>query len=252
MLIDTHCHLDDSRFDGRLEQLLADAHRGGVTTFVVPGVSPDDWDAVGALRCLSGVDVAFGVHPLWAHQWSDDLLPRLRQLAANACAIGEIGLDYQGEGADRELQQQVFRVQLRLAVEIGRPVLIHCRRAFKDLLAIMKEEGASTVGGIMHAYSGSVETARLCIALGFAIGIGGPITWGNAVKPVQVARDIPLGHLVLETDAPDLTPEPYRGHANEPAFLPAIASVLARIKGITMEETAAVTSATARRILGLP
>lgn len=252
MLMDTHCHLDDSRFDGRLEQLLAEARRAGVTGFLVPGVSPDGWDAVDGLRHLQGVEVAFGVHPLWAHQWSDSLLPRLRQLASHSRAIGEIGLDYQSDGADRELQQKVFRSQLQLAVEIGRPVLIHCRRAFQDLLAIMEEEKASAVGGIMHAFSGSVETARRCIALGFAIGVGGAITWSNAVKPVQVARDLPLKHLVLETDAPDLTPEPHRGKINEPAFLPDIASALARIKDITMEGTATATTATARRVLGLP
>lgn len=251
MLVDSHCHLDDTRLAGRLKQVLADAAAAKVSHIVVPGVTPEGWDAIDALRNLPGVAVAYGVHPRWAHQWSDDLIPRLRLLAAGACAVGEIGLDYQGEGADRELQQRVFRCQLRIAVEQRRPVLIHCRRAFRDLLAILKEEHVQSVGGIMHAFSGSVETARECIALGLAIGIAGPVTWSNAVKPLAVARAIPLEHLVLETDSPDLTPEPFHGRPNEPAYLPAIASALAAVKGLHPEDVAGATTATARRILGL-
>jgi TatD DNase family protein len=251
MLVDTHCHLDDSRIAGRLSEVLTAARKNGVGTFVVPGVDPAGWAGIAALAPLPGVSAAYGVHPLWAHQWDDDLLPRLRLLAAAACAIGEIGLDYQGEGPAKDLQQRVFRLQLRLAVEMGKPVLIHCRRAFRDLLAIMKEEAVQTVGGIMHAFSGSPETARECITLGLAIGVAGPITWHNAVRPLAVARAIPLERLVLETDAPDLTPETHRGRPNEPAFLPAIAAALAVVKGVTDDEVAATTTAAAERILRL-
>jgi TatD DNase family protein len=251
MLVDTHCHLDDPRLAGRLTQVLADAEAAGVGRVIVPGVASEGWDAIRLLRRLPGVSVAYGIHPLWAHRWSDDLLPRLQGLAREACAIGEIGLDYQAEGPPRELQQQVFRSQLRLAVATGRPVLLHCRRAFRDLLAIMEEERVQAVGGIMHAFSGSVETARRCIDLGLAIGVAGPLTWRTALKPVAVARAIPLEHLLLETDAPDLTPEPFQRRPNEPAFLPAIAAVLAEIKGVTVEKVAEGTTATAGRLLGL-
>jgi TatD DNase family protein len=251
MLVDTHCHLDDQRFAGRLPQVLEDAARAGVHRMVVPGVEPGGWGDIAILQDLGAVSVAYGVHPLWAHHWSDTLAFRLRMLAEGACAIGEIGLDYQGEGPPRELQQQVFRSQLRVAVEAGLPVIIHCRRAFRDLLTIMEEERVQTVGGIMHAFSGSVETARDCISRGFVIGVAGTVTWKNAVKPVAVARAVPLEQLVLETDSPDLTPEPLRGRPNEPAFLPAIALALAEIKGITAEEVGRVTTETARRVLGL-
>jgi TatD DNase family protein len=251
MLVDTHCHLDDQRFAGRLPQLLKAAARVGVHRMVVPGVEPAGWDAIASLGDMEGVAVAYGVHPRWSNLWGDALLPTLRSRADGACAVGEIGLDYQGEGPPRLQQQEAFRAQLRLAVGARLPVLLHCRHAFRDLLVIMRQERVQSVGGIMHAFSGSLEVAEECISLGLAIGVAGPVTWGNARRLPEVVRRLPLQHLVLETDSPDLTPEPHRGSINEPAFLPLMAQEVAMLKGITVAEVARTTTETSLRILGL-
>jgi TatD DNase family protein len=178
-------------------------------------------------------------------------MAELARLAGGAVAIGEIGLDFLLPGIPRERQIQAFRGQLQLAVRMGLPILIHCRRAFQDLLRIMREEQAEKVGGIMHAFSGSPETARECIGLGFAISVAGPVTYRNAVKPIELVKKIPLAHLILETDSPDMTPEPYRGKANEPAFLVETAKKVAEIKGVGLDELAAVTTRNAERLLRL-
>lgn len=248
MFIDTHCHLDDPALLARLPEILAAARSAGVKNYIVPGVGPDGWAGIARLaEELDGVHPSFGVHPMLASQHDDPLLETLRSFAARAVAIGEIGLDYLVDVA-REKQQAVFRAQLRLAVEMGLPVMIHCRRAFRDLLAILREEHVQRVGGVMHAFSGSPETARECIALGMHIAVAGTVTYRNAVRPLEVVREVPLEHLLLETDAPDMTPEPYRGKGNEPAFLVEIARKVAEIKGVAVEEVARVTTANAERL----
>lgn len=250
MFIDTHCHLDDPSLRDRLGNVLATATAAGVERFVVPGVAPEGWDDIMALAAGdSRILAAPGVHPLWADRCSDKALRRLTELCGKAVAIGEIGLDYAGDDVSREVQQQAFRDQLRLAIRHGLPVLIHCRRAFQDLLRILREEGAERVGGVMHAFSGSPEIAAECIGLGFLISIAGTVTYGNAVRPIEVVRRIPLDHLVLETDAPDMTPEPYRGRPNEPAFLVETARKVAEIKGVPLGEVAAVTTTNVQRVL---
>lgn len=241
MLVDTHCHLDDPALLARLPDVLSAGTRAGVAKFLVPGVEPEGWEGIARLAAKEGVYPAFGLHPMHAGRYEEGLLERLRSFVGRAIAIGEIGLDYLVD-VPREVQESAFRAQLRLAVATGRPVMIHCRRAFRDLLAILREEHAERVGGVMHAFSGSPETARECIRLGLAIGVAGTVTYANAVRPVEVVRQVPLAHLVLETDAPDLTPEPYRGMANEPAFLVKTAEKVAEIKGITLEEVAAITT----------
>lgn len=249
MFIDTHCHLDDPSLFDRLPDVLANARLAGIDTFVVPGVGPDGWPRIAELsRICPGVYPAFGLHPMRANLFSPKLLKELCDLARHAVAIGEIGLDYLRVDMPRELQLRVFREQLRLAVQAGLPVLIHCRRAFADLLFILREEHVERVGGVMHAFSGSPEIAGQCIDLGLAIAVAGPVTYCNAVRPLKVVREIPLGHLLLETDAPDLAPEPFRGNVNEPAFLLETARKVAAIKGVTVAEVATVTSGTAERI----
>ncbi|GFE56629.1 TatD family hydrolase [Geobacter sp. AOG1] len=252
MFIDTHCHLDDSSLRDRLPDVLAAATVAGVGRFIVPGVEPKGWDDVMALAAGDPrILAAPGVHPLWADRCNDEALCRLETLCREAVAIGEIGLDYTCEDVPREVQQKTLRAQLRLAVTKGLPVLIHCRRAFQDLLLILREEGAERVGGVMHAFSGSVEIAEECIKLGFFISIAGTVTYDNAVRPLELVRRIPLDHLVLETDAPDMTPEPYRGRPNEPAFLVETAKKVAAIKGVSLEAVAAVTTANAERVFKL-
>jgi TatD DNase family protein len=248
MFVDTHCHLDDASLIRRLPEVLARSVAAGVTRFIVPGVGPECWDDVMAVAGdRSGIFAAPGIHPMRAALFSEESLARLEQLCRDAVAVGEIGLDY-GYEISREVQQQAFRAQLRLAVNRGLPVLIHCRRAFADTLGILREEEVRRVGGVMHAFSGSPEIAAECIRLGLFIGMAGPVTYDNAVRPVEVVKQIPLEHLLLETDAPDLTPVPHRGKPNEPAFMVETAQKIAEIKGVTLEEVAHVTTANAERL----
>jgi len=252
MFIDTHCHLDDDSFSGRLPEILELAWTAGVTRFIVPGVGPTCWDKVMVVAAGNdGVFAAPGVHPMRAGELDVPALAMLQKLAPKAVAIGEIGLDYSYD-IPREVQQAAFRAQLRLAVRLRLPVLLHCRRAFHDLLVILREEEVARVGGVMHAFSGSPEIAVECVNLGLFIGVAGPVTYDNAVRPVEVVRRIPLEHLLLETDAPDLTPVPYRGCPNEPAFLLETARKVAEIKCVPLEEVARITTATACHLFNLP
>jgi TatD DNase family protein len=252
MFVDTHCHLDHPSLRLRLQDVLASAGQSNVTKIIVPGVGVESWDDISDLaKGIRGVYPAFGLHPMLADGYGEELYERLAAYAGEAVAIGEIGLDYANPGVSRERQMTAFRSQLRMAVERERPVLIHCRKAFQDLLRILKEENVERVGGVMHAFSGSTEIAVECIKLGLYIAMSGTVTYRNAVRPVVVAGKVPLENLLLETDSPDMTPEPYRGRDNEPAFLVEIARKVAEIKGTTLEEVAAVTTGNAERLFGL-
>lgn len=252
MLIDTHCHLDDPFLLPRLDQVIAAAEKAGVMGFVIPGVLPANWENIVSLQAEGAIFAAPGVHPLHAGQWNQELATRLAMLAPEIIAIGEIGLDYSPGMPARDVQMKAFREQLRIARKAGLPVIIHCRKAFADTLRALAEERALDSGGVMHAFSGSIETARQCLSMGLKIGVAGSVTWHNAVKPVAIARDIPLDQLLLETDSPDLAPEPHRDRANEPAFLCHIAARVAELRGVPISEVAAVTSATASALFRLP
>jgi TatD DNase family protein len=250
-LIDSHCHLDLEPLKTALSRILREAADAGVLSFVVPGVHPDGWPGIAALAAEHPrIFPAFGIHPMHAGLVTDQILDQLSELAPHGVAVGETGLDpaYQ---VSLERQEKVFREQLRIAVKCGLPVLIHCRRAFQKVLSILREEHTDRVGGIMHAYSGSVEMAREFIRLGFAISISGTVTWSNAIKPLRTARELPLEHLVLETDAPDMTPERYRGVFNRPAWITETALRVAEARGISFEEVTRITSDNVRRVLRL-
>lgn len=231
-LIDTHCHLDLEPLSLRLAQVVSDAHQAGVSHFVVPGVHPDGWERIGnVVREQPSAVPAFGIHPMHAGLADDSCLSRLAALSSGGVAIGEVGLD-PAYTVSLERQERAFRDQLRLAVSLGLPVLVHCRLAFQRTLRILVEEGAHHVGGIMHAFSGSPEMARDFIRLGFAISISGMVTRDNAIRQLRLVREIPLEELVLETDAPDLPPQRYRGLTNQPAYMVETLQAVARIKGV--------------------
>lgn len=251
-LFDTHVHLDAEPLGAALLAEVAAARAAGVGGFLVPGVERDDWPRLLAtVRRTPGAWAAPGLHPLAAGAWDGAAEQELRQLLADpaVAAVGEIGLDALIPAPSAEAQERVLRAQLRLAVEAGLPVLIHCRRATERLLSILRQEGAPRVGGILHAFSGSVETALAAARMGFAVGIGGAVTWPGARRVVEVVRQVPAEWLVLETDAPDQAPHPHRGEVNRPLFLPVIARKVAEIWGVSLEETARITTANARRIL---
>lgn len=250
-LIDTHCHLDLEPLRSILPDLLREADEAGVTRLVVPGVHPDGWHGISQLlHRYPQISAAYGVHPMFSDRVTDAVLSRLKDSAPCGVAVGEIGLDPAYPVA-LELQERAFRAQLRIAIEAGLPVLIHCRRHFQRVLTVLREEGADGVGGIMHAFSGSMEMAREFIRLGFAISLSGTVTRNNAVKPLRLARELPLESLVLESDAPDLPPAGHRGEFNRPAWLRETALRVAELRGEAPEYIAEVTAATAVRILRL-
>ena len=252
MLFDSHCHLDDPRLLPHLGRLIPEAEAAGIAGFLVPGVAHEGWQGIKELAdTLPHVFPSFGVHPMHANLLTPSVLSELRRMAPFATAIGEIGLDYVLEVPSREVQREALRAQLAIAAEAGLPVLIHCRKAFGDLLEILQEAGAATFGGVMHAFSGSVETANACIALGLHISVAGSVTYDNARRPIAVAAGIPLERLLLETDAPDMPPEPYRGGANLPAYLLATARRVAEIRGISLDELGQRTTDNARRLFKL-
>jgi TatD DNase family protein len=251
---DTHVHLDAVPFRLNLKEEVCLAKEAKVRRFVIPGVNREGWgELMNTARSVSGALAAPGLHPIAARQWDGEAAGQLRALLQDptAIAIGEIGLDALLAAPSLKTQEQAFRGQLRLAIEMDRPVLIHCRKATAKLLAILKEEGAQRVGGIFHAFSGSLETALEGIRLGFAIGFGGTLTYPNARRIPEVLRQLPKEWIVLETDAPDLPPYPHRGETNHPVYLPLIARKAAEIRGWSEEETARITTANARRVLKL-
>lgn len=250
-LFDTHVHLD--RFGAPGSEARA-ARCLGVRDFVLPGVERRGWRALlAAAEQVEGALAAPGLHPLDAASWDEDCAAELRFLldGGPVVAVGEIGLDALLPFPSREAQEGAFRGQLQLAVEFGLPVLIHCRKAAGRTLAILREEGAQRVGGIFHGFSGSLETAREAVALGFAIGVGAPVTYPGARRLPQVVRELPGEALVLETDAPDQAPHPHRGQPGRPAYLPLVAQQVATLRGWSLEEAAAVTTANACRVLKL-
>ena len=247
MLIDTHCHLDLPPLFDQLGPLLAEATAAGVSQWIVPAVHPEGWQRIATLAArYPAVRPAFGIHPLHADLMTASHLDRLEQRASEAVAIGEIGLD--ANYGDPPQQEALFREQLRIARQHGLPVLVHCRKAIGRTLQILREERADEIGGIMHAFSGSLESARDCIRLGFAISLCGTLTRHQSVKAVLLARELPLEHLVVETDAPDLAPTGRQG-INRPAWLRDVVSKLAEIKNCSTETIASATSATARRVI---
>lgn len=251
-MIDSHCHLDLEPLVSHLPQTLHEAAAAGVKRFVVPGVHPDGWQRMGELAAQYPVILpAFGIHPMHAAAADQPTLERLAELAPSGVAIGEIGLD-PAYSVSLEVQEAAFRAQIRIALKTELPLLVHCRRLFQRTLQVLVEEHAEQVGGIMHAFSGSPEMAREFIRLGFAISISGTVTWTNAVKPLRIARELPLEHLVLETDAPDMTPQRYRGRFNRPAWMAETAVQVAQIRGIPVENVISVTADNTRRFLRLP
>ena len=260
MLVDSHCHLDFNSFDADRYQVLARAREAGVTKILIPGIDLDSSRAVVALaRSEAPVYAALGVHPNEANSWQSDTIDRLRTLstAEKVIAVGEIGLDYYRDRAPVGLQRQVFQAQLALASELGKPVVVHNRQATEDILEILLEWQRSLAyagsplaerPGVLHSYSDSLEHAQEVIAHNFYVGFTGPITFRNALELQRVAASLPLEHILVETDAPFLTPHPYRGRRNEPAYVRLVVEKIAELHQIEFTQAASITSANASRL----
>ena len=250
LIFDTHAHYDDEAFDADRGELLAAMPENGVGLIVDPGCDLDSSRAAIALaERFPHVYAAVGYHPENCAPFVPEDIETLRELAKHpkAVAIGEIGLDYYwAENPPKEFQQDVFRRQLALAVELDLPVIVHDRDAHADSLAIVREFPAAR--GVFHCFSGSVEMARELWKLGWYVGFDGPLTYKNAKKAVEVAREAPDDRILIETDAPYLSPVPLRGTRNNSRNLTHVAAKLAEVRDTTAEAIVALTAENGRRL----
>lgn len=250
MLFDTHAHMDATAFNADRDALIAGLPEQGVGLVMNPGCDlPSSLDAVTLAEKYDYVYAAIGSHPDAADQVSDDVLEEYRKLCklhSKIKAIGEIGLDYHYEDIPREIQQKAFRAQMALARELDLPVIIHEREAHQDGLAIVDEFPGVT--GVFHCYSGSLEMAQELIKRGWYLGFTGVLTFKNARKAVEVAANIPIERIVLETDCPYMSPEPFRGKRNDPGKLYRMAEKLAEIRGLSVEEIHRITTENGKRL----
>jgi TatD DNase family protein len=262
-LVDTHCHLDFDRFDKDREAVLARAAQNGVAAIVVPGVDLRNSRAAVALaEKHAPVYAAVGVHPTSTDELDAATLRELRDLAGHpkVVAIGEIGLDYYWPKQPKrdwpcaapETQRKAFRQQLDLAAETGLPVIIHNREADTDVMIALEDafggRATPSTTGVLHSFSGDLELAEWTLELGFYVGITGPVTFPKSGQTKEVAQKIDFERLLIETDAPFLTPHPYRGKRNEPALVRLVAQEIAQLRGCSLEDVALRTTQNAQTL----
>jgi TatD DNase family protein len=261
ILIDTHCHLEMDAFDPDREEVIKRAHDAGIGAIITIG--SDLAGNRGGLELSQKYDFIFasvGFHPHDAKDFTEEIFNQIKEWATQfkiqnpnskfqggkVVAIGEIGLDYHYDHSPREIQRDVFVKQLHLAKELGLPVIIHSREAKKDTLEIVSGSGVSK--GVFHCFSGDMDMAERAMAMGFCISIAGPVTFKNAKKLQEITAAIPDDFLLIETDAPYLTPEPFRGRRNEPAYLIHTAQAVAALRGVSLEDISRITTLNAMRL----
>ncbi len=253
--VDTHTHVNSHKFDDDRAAVIERAREAGVTRIINMGDTMDSSAACVALtEEYDGVFAAVGIHPEEAYELGEADDERLAAWAKcdRVVAIGEIGLDYYWEQdpEKRALQQRIFIRQLALARDLDLPVCIHDRDAHGDTLSILKKEGKGN-RGVLHCYSGSLEMAEELVRMGWYLGVDGPLTYKNAAKLPEIVQKMPLERLLVETDAPYLTPVPHRGGRNEPAYVRHVAEKIAELRGISLEEVARQTTANAETIYAI-
>ena len=250
MLFDTHAHMDDRAFDEDREELLADLPRQGIGLVLNPGCSLASSRNVDMLtKRYDYIYGAVGSHPDAADEVNEAVLEEYRMLCKQnprIKAIGEIGLDYHYEDIPREIQKCAFRLQMELARELALPVIVHERDAHEDGMKIVEE--FPEVRGVFHCYSGSAEMAKWLVARGWYIGFTGVLTFKNARKALEVASSIPLDRIVLETDSPYMSPEPFRGRRNDPGKLYRMAEKLAELRSLSVEEIHRITMENGKKL----
>jgi len=254
MLFDTHAHYDDEKFDLDRDETIKRAHENGVAYIINAGSDlKSSKRSVELAAMYDFVYAAVGIHPQEADIADEQALELLRKLCGSpkVVAIGEIGLDYYYDTVPKEVQKKIFIRQIHLARELGLPIVVHDRDAHEDSLNIVKGEKAGEVGGVFHCYSGSTEMARELLNNNFYLSFGGVVTFKNARKVVEAVRYVPLDRLLIETDSPYLSPEPFRGKRNESAYVRYVAEKIAEIKGISYEEVASVTLNNAKRLFNI-
>lgn len=250
-MIDTHAHIDLENYEGKIDDVIAKAQQNGVFQVVVPSVNSKSFkNIINLIEKHDSLYGALGVHPEDLEGFGGQVLEEIAELSKHPkiVAIGEIGLDYYWDKSNIEGQKEAFRMQIELAKRVKKPVLVHDRDAHEDTFKILKETNAAEVGVVMHCFSGSVEFAKECVKEGFYIALGGVTTFKNAKKAKEVAKAVPLDRLLLETDSPYMTPVPFRGKENEPAYVKYVAEEIANLRGITLEEVDIATTENAHRL----
>lgn len=250
-LTDTHCHLDFDRFNKDRAKVIARAVDSGVTRILVPGIDVvSSKTAVRLADEYTEVYAAVGIHPNSGKTWEHNTIKTLKTLSQHpkVVAIGEIGLDYYRKWTPHNIQKRNFKLQLELAAEVQKPVIIHCRDAFQDVQRIVSRwvndlsgNGLSSFPGILHSFSGNIEQAKPFIESNFFFGISGPVTYKNAAVTRQTVAQLPIEKVLIETDAPYLTPHPHRGKRNEPAYVFYVAEKIAEIRNISPSRVGDIT-----------
>lgn len=254
MIIDSHAHLDDTRFNKDRDKLIKELKENGIELAINIGSDLKTSIASAALADKhENIYAAVGIHPHSAKEVDQSTIEILRSFAARdkVVAIGEIGLDFHYDNSPRDIQKKWFKEQIKLAKEVNLPIVVHSRESDQEVLDIIKEAQDGTLRGVLHCFSGSVELAKEFIKLGFYISLAGPVTFKNARVPKEVAKAVPLDKLLVETDSPYLTPEPYRGKRNEPIYTKYVAGTIADLRGISYEELAKATNRNTRDLFGI-
>lgn len=253
MLFDTHAHFDDPQFDSDRDEVIKSLADDGVTRVMNIGANMEtSKKAIEIANKYDFIYATVGVHPCDTYDMTDKDIERLRIMAKNnpkVRAIGEIGLDYHFDDTKPDIQKEWFIKQLHLAKELNMPVVIHDRDSKGDAIEILKREGISN--GVMHCFSGSAETARELVKMGFMISFTGVLTFKNARRAVEACRSIPIERLMIETDCPYMAPEPHRGERNYSGYVKYVARKMAEIKGLSYEETARITMENGLRFYGI-
>ena len=250
-LIDTHAHIDMYE---NWEEIVEDAQQNGIKKIVIPSVEEQYFQKI--INIINSNDNLYGmigIFPTEAKTWDDNILDKMKELASNKkiVAIGEIGLDYYWDKTFVDKQKDIFVKQIKLANELDLPIVIHDREAHKDCFDIIKELGVKNNKVLFHCFSGSPEFAMECVKKGWYIALGGVVTFKNAIKAKEVAKTIPLSHLVLETDSPYLTPVPFRGKENRPAYVRYVAEEIAQLREVNIEEIIETTTQNAEKFFGI-
>ncbi len=254
MIVDSHCHLEMEEFKADLEEVIRRANESGVGYMFTVGTEEGEWrKALEIAHSNPSVYAILGIHPHNAKEVDGRTYSILKELCRDekVKAYGEIGLDFYRNRSPRDVQVKRFREQIGLAREIALPIVVHDREAHPETLEILKSEKAKECGGIIHCFSGDYEMAKVCIDMGFYISIPGSITFKNAERSREIVKKIPLDSLLIETDAPFLTPEPFRGKRNEPTYVRYTAQKIAEVKGVSLERVAEATTENALRVYGL-
>lgn len=253
-LIDSHAHLDSGQYDADRPETIERAHQNGISHILSIGCDlASSRKNIELAQQYEQIYAAVGVHPHDAGDINDQTLEQLRLMLDHpkVVAVGEIGLDYYRNRSPQNIQHQAFRRQIQLARKVDKPIIVHDREAHDDVLRILLEEDATTVGGVLHCFSGDLSMARKCLELGFYLSFPGPITYPKNQSTRDLIRYIPLDRILVETDCPYLSPQPHRGKRNEPAYVRHTAEKLAEIKGLSLEDVARITSRNCFNLFGL-